>query len=390
MAESSPHADVTHYNLVDQVTGSQPDANDWDESMLMSRDRPDWDDVLQQQAARRSLSPTPQVLRGNHRNLQEPYRQPSQHRAVRHERVPDRYDGKGSWTNYFAHFQAVMEINEWNADEAAHHLAGSLRDTACRVLYPKPITPDGRERKFTLQELVGRLNRKYGPGGMAENYLSLLKQRQQQRGENLQTLADDVQQLSLQAYPEAPYSFLERLTINHFKDAVADAEVRAAIHRQNPRTLEEAVNAALDAENWQKIERSRRNVVPVPVRQIQTQEQPQVEYVTKKEVANLFEIQRKSLEDMMAGLMKERRKGNRRGKQLTCWNCGQQGHKAQQCPTQGNEPRPHHNTQHNNMHQYQWRSQPVGPVHQNFPPPPQSQPPPPQSQPPPMNQYPLN
>ena len=43
-----------------------------------------------------------------------------------------------------------MEFNRWTPEEAVRHLASSLREGACRVLYPQPLNAEGRERNFTL------------------------------------------------------------------------------------------------------------------------------------------------------------------------------------------------------------------------------------------------
>ena len=164
----------------------------------------------------------------------------------------DKYDGTTPLRQYLAHFKAVQAVNHWSDAETACQLAASLRGSACRVLYPKPVDSNGMERPFTLIELVHRLQRRYGPGEMAANYLSLLKQRTQQPQESLQELSEEIRELSLKAYPEASWKFLDRLSVTHFMDAILNAEVREAVHRSKSTTLDDALSAALEAENWRK------------------------------------------------------------------------------------------------------------------------------------------
>jgi hypothetical protein len=210
---------------------------------------------------------------------------------------------------------------------------------------------------------------------MAENYLSTLKQRVQKKGENLLDLADDIQQLSLQAYPEAPYNFLERLTIGHFKDAVSDADVRSAIHRNNPKTLDGAVNAALDAENWLKIEKDRKGITAI--RQVGQNSTNAIapEYITKMEMTKILEKQQATLKAMMGDIMIKKDSSSSRRKPLKCWSCNQLGHRADQCHQNGQRPHPNGPRPHPN----QWSQPQMGPVPQNLNVAPQVHPPPPQA-----------
>ena len=316
MAESSPQdsGDRTRYTVMDE----------WDDSLL--------DDYALSSPPhtlpRPSVSPRPQVPPRPPRtsNLLTPPPRVPPRPPARRERLPDRYDGKTPWLDYWAHFQSMMDLNRWSSAEATQHLAGSLRDGACRVLYPRPLNRDGTERQFTLHELVDRLNRKYGPDGLAENYLALLKARRQQRGETLQELADDIEKLSLQAYPEAPISFRERLMITHFQDSIVHADIRAAVHRAHPATLTAAVAAALDQEGWQKVELGR----SAPVRAVNAN----TRYVTKEDLQEVVA----SLKDFVlaTGQQKQREKTTKAPK---CYRCGVPGHRWRQCSAPGVDPR---------------------------------------------------
>ena len=335
----------------------------------------DWDDLLDTPYVRRETtprSPSAYTLQPKHKVDR------SSSSPRRRERMPDRYDGKSSWLDYWAHFRAISEVNQWTQDEAACHLASSLREGACRVLYPRPLAADGTERNFSLRELVARLNRKYGPDGLAENYLSVLKARRQQKGESLHELADEIEKLCLQAYPEADSTFRERLTVTHFKESIGVAEVRAAVHRAHPKTLDDAVSAALDQSNWLRMEATRDTR---PVRAMK----PDPDYVTKGDLSKMLGEFKQNIADMLENKQTGSRRPARAGYSATngktprnrnCWTCGSPGHRARECPQrqqqQGNYQGPHQMT-------------PVGPTHTAIPH--QSQAPlAPNQLPPPLNQ----
>lgn len=250
----------------------------------------------------------------------------------RRERRPDRYDGKTPWRQYEAHFRAIAELNAWTKEEAAIQLASSLRDGACKILVPRPRDQFGNDRHFTLNELISRLERRYGPGELAEGYLLQLKQRRRKPRESLPELAEHISEMVQQAYPEAPPSFAERMGITHFKDALVESELRAAVHRDKPVTLEAAVLAALEAESYMMSEEQREK--PKYVRLAEKGDKKDDEM---KERLDRLE---KNQDDFIK-LMKEmtmRAQESRREPTETrvrrCYICGDKRHLKRNCPYQ--------------------------------------------------------
>ena len=84
-----------------------------------------------------------------------------------------------------------------------------------------------------------------------------LRHRRQGPKESLQELAQAVRELTARAYPEIQEGPRERLARNHFHDAIASPTVREGVYRARPQNLDEAVQAALETENYEKIERQR-------------------------------------------------------------------------------------------------------------------------------------
>ena len=66
-----------------------------------------------------------------------------------------------------------------------------------------------------------------------------------------------VYELAVRAYPEIPEEARDRLEKNHFVDPVSDQFVREGIFLARPKDLTEALQAALDTENFHKVEAHR-------------------------------------------------------------------------------------------------------------------------------------
>ena len=58
----------------------------------------------------------------------------------------------------------------------------------------------------------------------------------------------------MKAYPEIPEEAREHLGKNHFVDAVDSQIVREGIYRVRPKTLDEAIQAPLETENFENVE----------------------------------------------------------------------------------------------------------------------------------------
>ena len=72
--------------------------------------------------------------------------------------VPDRYNGKVLWNEYFGHFESCRRVNKCNEEQAAEYLAASLQGDAIRIL------GNHQGRKRTYDEIGNLLKRRFGPG----------------------------------------------------------------------------------------------------------------------------------------------------------------------------------------------------------------------------------
>lgn len=255
--------------------------------------------------------------------------------------TPDRYSGKVLWREYHRHFESCREVNEWNEEQSARYLSASLQGNALRIL--GDASPD---RKRTYGELVKLLERRFGSGRQSENYLVELRHRRQGPKESLQELGQAIHELTLRAYPEIQEESRERLAKNHFLDAVDSRSVREGINRARPKNLDEAIRAALETDNFEKVEQQRilDGKPPKLARAIDSGLDQRVE----KMEANL-EVQAQTLKTMVDLLGRlssqsvelpaqaeespQGRKKIARGKvkEWRCFNCDNRGHFARDC-----------------------------------------------------------
>ena len=89
--------------------------------------------------------------------------------------IPDRYNGKTPWRDYLQHFQACKSANEWTESQAKVFLCGSLQGITLKVLGNG--TCNGGNQSYT--ELVDSLEKRFGPGRLAENHLVELRHKRQ-------------------------------------------------------------------------------------------------------------------------------------------------------------------------------------------------------------------
>ena len=168
--------------------------------------------------------------------------------------VPDRYKGESSWKEYEQHFEACIAVNGWNDSQAATFLTASLQGKALRA-----VSAVSQGVKNSYSELSRVLSQRFGPTQQAENYLAELRHRRQGPKESLQELGQAIHELSNKAYPDIPAASRDRLERSHYIDAIESQSIREGIHRSRPLSLDDAIRAALETDNFEKIELQRRN-----------------------------------------------------------------------------------------------------------------------------------
>ena len=254
----------------------------------------------------------------------------------RKEVLPDKFGGKTPWADYRRHFEVCRRLNGWGDAAAGQYLATRLQGSALRVLNNLP-----EDAPISYRLLASQLEKRFGPGEQAENFLLELRMRRRNRDESLQELGQAIRDLSGLAYPELGTTARERLAKVHFLEAINEQEIRAGIFRSNPTTLDDAIQAALATESFVKSEKARDRYRPTrQIRAVDAKVEPvPVDGKTKREIEEL-KMGLKQLTTMMEKLTAKPITDMSR---VVCYNCQQKGHYSKGCPykdaRQGNDPR---------------------------------------------------
>ncbi|XP_072030206.1 uncharacterized protein [Amphiura filiformis] len=260
---------------------------------------------------------------------------------------PSEYDGSTPLQDYLAHFEIVCELNAW-PDVKAAFLATSLRGAALAVL------SDLEEHsRYHYPALINALDRRFNSENKAELNKTLLKKRTREKGESLPELAQNLRRLTKYAYPNAPRSMQDILAKDQFLDAL-DPDMRWSIFQTRPKTLDEALDVAIECEAFKLAENQRscqyvRSVsnleVGLDLQSDKLESSEQVDSLMSKDqivLQSLLEILRvilqkiESVQNKNQSYENQRRNhGNyenkRHRKDLICFKCGEVGHFQRHC-----------------------------------------------------------
>ena len=273
--------------------------------------------------------------------------------------TPDRFNGKIPWCDFLQHFEACKLANGWTEGQAKIFLAASLQGVAVKVLGSQQ--EGGKNMSYS--QLVRLLEERFGPGQLAENHLVELRHRRQGSKESLQELGQAIRELSGLAYPELTDEGRDRLARGHFSDAVEDQAIREGIFRARPKTLEEAIRAAIATEGFLKVEEQRGGKKLKYARVLEDDGKPewqkfQVDLLKRqKEMEQAISESRKEMKTLMEqiamggkGPTDRRRAGHAGGTYPrerrkpaagdVCFRCQETGHFARNCSRPyGNKPK---------------------------------------------------
>ncbi|KAJ8019353.1 hypothetical protein HOLleu_42118 [Holothuria leucospilota] len=146
----------------------------------------------------------------------------------------------------------VAELHRWSGGVKAMCLAASLRGDARAILADLEA-----EKRRNYTDLVDALSSRFGPTRQTELRRIQLRNRGRKKGETIPELAQDVKRLTRFAYPGASSHLQDQLARDHFVDCLEEPELRLGVHQTRPKTLEEAVQAALEIEAFYTVERQR-------------------------------------------------------------------------------------------------------------------------------------
>ncbi|UYV78634.1 K02A2.6-like, partial [Cordylochernes scorpioides] len=160
------------------------------------------------------------------------------------------FDGQSSWTSFKTQFDVVAQANGWNVRDKASFLAAALRGPAVDVLQMIP-----EQLRLDFNALIDALESRYGEEHYQQLHVVNFKNRQQEKKESLQDLANDIRRLARLAFPKCPSETQDFMAQQQFIDAIGDPETQKFARLSSATTLQETPVQALKHEAAQQASR---------------------------------------------------------------------------------------------------------------------------------------
>ena len=250
--------------------------------------------------------------------------------------MPDCYDGHTKWDDYLAHFITCAEINGWNNMRRAQFLAARLRGQAQEVYMGVPV--DDRVNFITVVEALSRF---FKPEALVSSNRARLRSRVRVEGEGLSSLCTSIRRDVVDAYPAVCTQAQDELALDFFIGAIKDRDIRVAIRRGRPKSLNEALALAIEIEAIDQAEgivKTRRLTCAV------TSRDDIVENLTdrlQRLETQLGQVMEENVKAMQALQQMQRPLESQsfnpsRPASRQCWHCQQWGHISRFCPARAN------------------------------------------------------
>lgn len=169
---------------------------------------------------------------------------------------PQSYSGSDDFEDFLAQFDITAEINGWDYRAKSLYLANSLIGDARSLLNEL-----NDEQRRDYKSLVQKLTSRFGSENRAEVFRAQLKSRVKAKGESIAQLAHSIKKLTRQSYPNASQDVIEALALDHFIDALSEAEIRLRLREVGPKSLSEAEAIAVRMEAHRIADRQRTRLV---------------------------------------------------------------------------------------------------------------------------------
>ena len=253
---------------------------------------------------------------------------------------PGTFTGKEVFESYLCHFEIAAEINCWNNREKAVFLAASLQGGAQESLMELSAA-----QRMDFGLLVAALSTRYAPRGQVELNRLKLKNKRQGAEETLTELAHSVKCLVRKVYPGASEETRRTLARDSFVDALKDAEVRFEVMKAQCESIDDALSVAARITELKTTEGVRGNYHGRHVRtfNVESEEDEKTSGLELESLVKELKVTVAGLRRDMADIAKERqtekrrpprqKSPSRRKRDSTFWNCGEDGHYRNNCPT---------------------------------------------------------
>lgn len=168
------------------------------------------------------------------------------------QRNPDRYDGTTDLDDFVQHFESVAKWNNWNEEDKVLHLKMSLRGAAYRVLY------GFWEKHDSYEAILERLKQQFDHGYRSFALQSEFWNRERESGETLIEFAQCISKMADKAFATTMPDRQSRqpVLIHRFLSGIGDFDMGRWVFMQNPQSLDEALNIALEYNSYEEFQDS--------------------------------------------------------------------------------------------------------------------------------------
>lgn len=168
------------------------------------------------------------------------------------------FDGKTAVAAFLAKFELCATYYHWSDKERTAQLLCSLTGTASQLLWDM-----GAQKNVTWQEMVRKLQTRYGSEEQTSLFRIQLRTYRQGHGESLSNVVQEIRRLVSLAYPGPTSDIIETIACDAFADALRDQDLAQKVREREPRNLDAAYKHAvrLDAygrSSTQYVENDRR------------------------------------------------------------------------------------------------------------------------------------
>ena len=152
-------------------------------------------------------------------------------------------DGTDIWSEFIRYFENVAELNEWESDRKRKVLFTVLRGQTETYAYGLSDS-----ERSDWGNLTAALDFRFGHKAMKESYVAEAKLRRKKGTESFRDFGQAIEDLYRRAYPENR-EHVQESSMKTFMDNCSDTEdFRLAVKRTRPKTLQDAVTAAMQEE----------------------------------------------------------------------------------------------------------------------------------------------
>ena len=152
-------------------------------------------------------------------------------------------DGTDIWSEFIRYFENIAELNEWESDRKRKVLFTVLRGQAETYAYG---LLDSERNDW--ESLITALDARFGHKAMKESYVAEAKLRRKKGTESFRDFGQAIEDLYRRAYPNNR-EHVQESSKKTFMDNCSDTEdFRLAVKRTCPKTLQDAVTAAMQEE----------------------------------------------------------------------------------------------------------------------------------------------